>query len=124
MDVTVKAIETDKFVCVAHPDVINFTGDKQIYKEQMRRICIAAKDHNAALEINMQGAGSVGKRRHYPNEDFFEVAAEVGNSVIIGSDAHSPSKVFVKSAYDECMRILNNCGITPIDFLNINTQGR
>ena len=40
------------------------------------------------LEINMLG---LIEHRHYPDERFFRIAAEVGNDVIVGCDAHNPA---------------------------------
>ena len=39
------------------------------------------------LEINMLG---IMTGRHYPSERFYKIAAEVGNNVVIGCDAHKP----------------------------------
>lgn len=86
-DATVAAIESGRFLYVAHPDIANFTGDENFYLRQARRICQAAKAADLPLEINMLGMREL---RHYPRGLFFEAAAEEGNKLILGVDAHSP----------------------------------
>ena len=42
------------------------------------------------LRINLLGMRA---KRPYPDKRFFKIAAEVGNEIIIGSDAHDPKHV-------------------------------
>ena len=114
VDTVIKAINTDKFSCIAHPDVINYTGDEEIYVKHMRRLCAAALEFNVPLEINMLGAAT---NRHYPNERFFKLVAETGNKVIIGCDAHSPDMIINTTGFERCREILNKYGITPLNYL-------
>ncbi len=94
-----KALETNLFSYLAHPDLF-LIGYRQYdidMKTVSRRICQKAKELNIPLELN---AG--GMRRGlqdingevlylYPNIYFWKIAAEIGNDVIIGFDAHDPS---------------------------------
>ena len=84
-DEVVEAIGKGVFTYVAHPDIFNFSGDREFYRGQVRRICEAAKEHGTPLEINMLG---IRTNRHYPNEDFWQVAGEVGCTAVLGFDAH------------------------------------
>ncbi len=114
VDTVVKAIKTNKFSYIAHPDAINFTGEDDIFCKHMRRLCVAAKEQDVPLEINMLGAAT---NRHYPSERFWGIVAEVGNDVIIGCDAHSPDMLINETGYARCREILDKYGITPINYL-------
>lgn len=79
------AIESGVFTYVAHPDIIHYEGNDEIYYREIKRLCEAAKAHNTPLEINMLGL-RYGK--HYPCDRFWRIAGEVGTPVTIGYDAH------------------------------------
>lgn len=87
VDECIEGIRTGKFFYLAHPDMINFIGDAKIYEYEMRRLCDAACRKNIPLELNLLGFRD---SRNYPCELFWKIAGEIGNSVILGSDAHSP----------------------------------
>ncbi|MCR5032475.1 MAG: histidinol-phosphatase [Lachnospiraceae bacterium] len=87
---TITAMETGKFLYLAHPDLINFHGDKEIYAEEMRRLCQAAKQHDLPLELNFLG---LTENRNYPNPLFWDIAEEEGNDLIYGCDAHLVERV-------------------------------
>lgn len=88
---SMEALETGCFTYFAHPDVLNFTGDKKVYDEYMRSLCCFAKKLDIPLEINFLG---IWDKRHYPNPEFWKIAGKVGNKVIFGADAHQPEKVW------------------------------
>ena len=79
------AMEQDIFTYVAHPDVLFFTGDVSLYEQEMRKICVKARETNTPLEINFLG---IRQRRHYPNTTFWRIAAEEDAPVTFGFDAH------------------------------------
>lgn len=81
----ITAIKTGAFSYVAHPDMIRFEGDEEIYRREMTRLCEASKKHNIPLEINLHGLSN---RRHYPSDRFFAIAGEIGAPVTFGFDAH------------------------------------
>ena len=94
-----KAIDTKLFSYIAHPDLFlmgyhDFGIDMQTVS---RRICEKAKENHIPLEINgggiRKGLKTIqGEKLYlYPNDHFWKIAAEVGNDVIIGFDAHNPS---------------------------------
>lgn len=88
----IQGIESGVFTYVAHPEVLNFVGDHEIYDTQMRKLCVSAKKHNVPLEINFLG---IRENRRYPNETFWQIAGEENSPVTFGFDAHD-----VKSAFD------------------------
>lgn len=85
-----EALETGRFLYFAHPDLINYSGSAALYTEEMTKICRFCKERGIPLEINLLG---VREDRNYPNEQFWRIAAQVGNSVVYGSDAHRADHV-------------------------------
>ena len=85
VDNVIAALKTGAFTYVAHPDCLNFTGDKEFYQKEMRRLVKAAKETGTPLEINFLG---IREHRHYPNEDFWRMVGEIGAPVTFGMDAH------------------------------------
>ena len=86
VDLVLSAMETGVFTYVAHPDILNYVGDDEIYKKHMRKICIASKRLNIPLELNFLG---IRKKRHYPNNLFWQIAGEEKSPVTFGFDAHT-----------------------------------
>lgn len=39
----IDGIESGVFTYIAHPDIIKFTGDVELFQREIRKICIAAK---------------------------------------------------------------------------------
>ena len=84
---TLEGLDTGVFSCFAHPDIIKFEGDPEIYKKHMRRIVCRAKALDIPLEFNLLGLMT---HRNYPNRLFWEMVAQEGAKAIIGFDAHQP----------------------------------
>lgn len=81
----IDGMEKGVYSYIAHPDMIRFAGDPAAYREEMLRLCIAARDHDMPLEINCHG---ISLDRWYPSDCLFAIAGEVGTPVTIGFDAH------------------------------------
>ena len=84
-DMVIEAMRTGVFTYVAHPDVFQYDIHAPEYEEQMRRICIAARENNTPLEINFLG---IREKRIYPNMVFWRIAGEEKAPVTYGLDAH------------------------------------
>lgn len=110
VDQILEGLGTGKFAFLAHPDIFHFTGDIRIYREHMRRLCQGCKRLGIPLEINRLGFF---EQRHYPGEDFWRIAAETGNEVIIGYDAHRPGVLSDEETYQKCKRWAEGLGIRP-----------
>ena len=95
VDRVIEAMELGVYSYVAHPDIIHFTGDEQLFRKQIRRLCRASLATETPLEINLLG---IRELRHYPNPIFWEEAGELGCHVIFGCDAHSPNTVLDESS--------------------------
>lgn len=118
------AAKTGYFTYIAHPDLINFTGDKTIYLKKMTDMIVALKELNIPLEFNFLGYTA---KRNYPNKDVWKIIAKVGNPVVIGLDAHKPEVYSDKENLQKAHEYLNNLGIIPINLENlklINYEGK
>ena len=107
----IQAMETGVFSCVAHPDILYYTGETKAYRKWYEKLCVRAKELCIPLEMNMLGYVT---GRHYPNKAFFRIAREVGNDVILGCDAHDPERVANPSEEKCCIQFLEECGIDQI----------
>lgn len=114
---TMEALETGCFTYFAHPDLLNFTGDKRVYDEHMRNLCRFAKKLDVPLEINFLG---IWDKRHYPNPEFWKIAGEVGNKVIFGADAHQPEKVWNPQAFRIAEKMAEEYHLTVLDTVGVS----
>lgn len=119
VDLCLEGLATGHFLYLAHPDLANFRGRKEIYCKHMKRLCEGAKEMNIPLEINLNGYYD---RRHYPCEAFFELAAQTGNQVILGTDAHDPRLFAMKDLEIWCRKMAEKLGLSVIEKMNIETK--
>ena len=115
-DQSIEAMETGLFTYFAHPDLFHFVGDKKAYQAQMRRICQAANSCRMPLELNLLGMRN---GRHYPNPDFWEMAAEENCRVIMGMDAHEPQFLLDEVTRQRGLEFLAGYGLTPMDTVSL-----
>lgn len=112
VDQALEGLSTGCFTYLAHPDMFNFTGSDEEYYAPMKRLCEGAKQLNIPLELNMLG---VWEKRIYPCERFYKIAAEVGNDVILGLDAHQPDRILEEHVLSDALALANKCGIHIVD---------
>ncbi len=94
VDGIIAGISTDKFTYIAHPDLITFSGDEDIYLEEMRRLILASEKYGTPLEYNLLGQR---EERLYPRLSFWNLVGECHGSAILGCDAHAPCDVADKT---------------------------
>ena len=105
----IDAMHSGLFTYFAHPDILNYAGDdRRFWQEQIRRICREAKQCGIPLEINLLGMLEL---KHYPNNFFWEIAAEEGCDVILGRDAHEPKQLLMTEYEDHGLSIVKNYGL-------------
>lgn len=92
----IEAMKTGAFTYLAHPDLMQLSGNDELYENEIRKIAIASRELNVPLEINMLG---IREGRCYPAEKFWKIAGEEGAPVTVGIDAHAPSAMLEKEAY-------------------------
>ncbi len=112
VDEVIAAMGTGLFTYVAHPDLLNFTGESGVYRREMERLCEASAASTVPLEINLLG---IRGGRNYPCEAFFELCGKVGAPVVIGSDAHTADTVFHEESYSEALRICEKFRLNLIE---------
>lgn len=105
------AMQTGLFTCFAHPDLMQFTGSETLYRQEMGGLCKEAKACGLPLEFNLLGFR---QQRHYPTPLFWELAAEEGNSVILGCDAHGADALNLPELEAQAREILGGFGLTPL----------
>ncbi|MEG0368126.1 MAG: histidinol phosphate phosphatase HisJ family protein, partial [Coprobacillus sp.] len=89
-------------------DVANYDHHDPYYVEEMKRLCLAAKQHQLPLEFNLLGYKT---HRHYPNDTFFKIAKEVGNCIIIGTDAHESDALLDMQTYQKAYQHIKDLGL-------------
>lgn len=95
VNLTIQGMQTGKYLYLAHPDLINYTGPDEIYEKHMIRLCNYLKEKNIPIEINLLGLWT---HRNYTSKRFLSIAQKVGNSAILGIDAHSLEQLLNTSA--------------------------
>ena len=111
-DQVIEAMETGLFSYVAHPDLLNFDADPDLYAFHMHRLCQAAKRLDIPLEINLLGLRT---KRQYPNELFWKIAGEVGCKAVFGSDAHKPEDLVHPEVIAEAKAMVQKYDLTLLD---------
>lgn len=112
VDQVIEGMHTGLFTYLAHPDLIHYVGDRNIYARHMRRLCQAAKACGIPLEVNLLG---LLEGRNYPDPLFWEQAAEEGNTVIIGRDAHKPHHLLDRETEKRGMEIVEKYRLDLVD---------
>ena len=93
-----KGIRSGLFKIMAHPDIfMSSVPWNEQTKKVSEMICKEAKKYNVALEINCGCLINESKRElfkeeryRYPYKEFWKIAKRVGNTIVVGIDAHSP----------------------------------
>lgn len=112
----IAAMETRKFTYVAHPDLMNFIGNPKVYRPHIREFCRAAREMAIPLEINLLGMAN---NRHYPNEQFWEVAAEEGCKAVLGIDAHAPAHILNTEPEQNARKLVQRLGLELLETVKL-----
>lgn len=114
VDTVIEGMETGRYKYLAHPDLINFTGSDEAFTKQFTRLCTYLKSKNIPVEINLLG---VRDGRHYTSEKFLQIAQAVGNTAIIGCDAHTPEVLSDAAPMEICRQLAEKYKLPLIDYL-------
>ncbi|MBQ7332739.1 MAG: histidinol-phosphatase [Clostridia bacterium] len=116
-DIVIEAMSTELFSCIAHPDILTYTGKEQeYYLSEMARIIEASKKYGVPLEYNLLGQ-ALG--RQYPRRDFWQLAGELGAPAVLGCDAHNPERVAVKEEILEAEKLLSECNVKILETIEL-----
>ncbi len=107
-DQCIEALETGLFSYLCHPDLANFDRSHPAFKREMRRLCEASNRLGLPVELNTLG---ILRERHYPCEEFLEVAAECNSSVIVGVDAHLPDQFTDEATAKKAAELIERYGL-------------
>lgn len=119
VDQVIAGLSTGKFAYLAHPDMLRFVGDEAIFTEYMTRLCRFAKEQDIPLEMNFLGFAD---KRHYPSERFLRIAAEIGNEVIFGCDAHQPYRLLQQEELAEFVRWVESFGLRRTEQIRLTMR--
>lgn len=112
VDGAIEAMKTGLYSYMAHPDVINYYDiESDFYKNEMIRLCKAAKQYNIPLEFNLLGFEH---KRHYPNKIFWQIAANEQCDAILGIDAHDTYQFSLNDLYYQAVSYLDSLGINRV----------
>ena len=112
----ISALATGDFLYLAHPDLAGYDFSEETIEREYRRLCEAAKKMGIPLEINLLG---IRTQRHYPQERFFRIAADVGNDIVLGADAHEPESVCDKAGETKALEMVKSLGLHLLEKLNV-----
>jgi len=107
-----EGLKTGDFLYLAHPDISGFKGDEQEILKAYRRLCEGAKELNIPVEINLLG---IRENRAYPDERFWKIVGEVGNDVILGTDAHAPEHFLDYKDEQKALSFVKKYGLKLIE---------
>ena len=113
---TMDAMNSGLFTYFAHPDLLNYQGDKTLYAKEMKQLCREAKACGVPLEYNLLGLAT---ERHYPNDLFWKIAAEEDCDVIFGRDAHAPQALLDTYTEARAMEHLRTLGLKPLTKISL-----
>ena len=111
-----EGLDTGMFTYLAHPDLINFVGDRRIYRHHMRELARFAQQADIPLELNLLG---MCHGKQYPNPEFFALAAEEGCRIILGMDAHEPNDILDVALEEKALEIVRHYGLQLLDTVEL-----
>ena len=117
VDQVLEGVATGKFLYLAHPDMFHWTGDREPYRREMERLCRGAKALDCPLEVNFLGLYD---HRNYPTPVFWEIAGQVGNTVVLGVDAHEPGSLDRPDIEARALALVEQCGLKLKTITQIN----
>ncbi len=117
-ETVIKAIKSNLFSIVAHPDVfLNSTKFNKQALESTKNILSICEQYQIPVEINANG---LRYNRGYPNIDFWKESKNYNLTYLINSDCHN-----VKDLYDDAINkgysFAQSLDIEITEFLNFNT---
>ncbi len=111
-DQVIAGLQTGRFLYVAHPDLIHYVGEEQIYDRHMRRMCREMKARGIPGEINFLGLLD---DRNYPDPRFWRIAGEEGLSAVLGIDAHRTDRIILPQCEERARKIVREYGLHLIE---------
>lgn len=106
-----RGVKTGLFNIIGHIDLPKKFGHipKEDCAQLYKKLLIAARETNTAMEINTGGLRKDCKEM-YPSKSILQMAKEEGVRITFGSDAHAPEEVAMNFA--DAVEIAKQCGYT------------
>lgn len=117
VDLTIQGMQTGKYLYLAHPDLINYTGPDEIYEKYMLHLCSYLKEKDIPIEINLLGLWT---HRNYTSKRFLSIAQKAGNSAVLGIDAHAPKQLLNPDAEKLGISLCRKFGLPLCERLKIS----
>lgn len=121
----VNGMKTGMYSYLCHPELFmrGYPRFDENCERISRKICEGAKAYNVPLEYNLAGLkyNLINGVEQYPHKKFWEIAKAIGNTAIIGVDAHNNKDLSDTTYWDYAQAYLNGLGIKVID--HIETKG-
>ena len=111
VDSVIEGMASGYFTYVAHPDIFNFVGAKELYVKQIRRLVLESRRLGIPLEINCLG---IREGRHYPSELFWRIVGELGAPVTVGFDSHSSAAAYDAASFEVAMKMCRDLSLNYI----------
>ena len=111
VDNCIDGLRRGVFSYLAHPDLANFVGDKDVYDREMRRLCRACREMSIPAEINFLGIRGA---RTYPSRVFWRIAGEEKTPVTFGFDAHDAPSAADMTSLPFAMSLVDEFGLNYI----------
>lgn len=115
-DCVLRGARTGRFLYVAHPDVIHYTGDEAAYEALTRDFLQKIAPTGIPMELNRLGMSD---GRIYPRETFWRLAGEYGIRAVVGMDAHSPDALTDAAGARKCLELAARCGVEVLPTLPV-----
>ncbi len=123
-DMCVQGMQTGLYAYLAHPDL--FMRRRGAWDDDCiaaaKAICGCALSCGLPLEYNLNAHVIGGEECLFPRREFWELAAKMGNSVVIGYDAHQPQLLEDAAAEAEIRALLKSLCITPLGSIDLQLK--
>lgn len=120
-----EALDSGLFTVMAHPEIffVKGYGNVQSFTPEMqalvKQMCKKAKEKGVALELNHGYVNNMETRACYT--DFWNIVKEVGNTVVIGVDAHYPG-AYNESVRQRIIKFADKIGLTITEDLGVTKK--
>ena len=121
VDSVTEGVATGLYSYVAHPEILNFTGDWDFYLSEMERLVKGVVDAGVLFEMNILG---LREGRIYPRKEFWELVAKHGGKAIFGLDAHIPQHVYDEETIRRGLRMLEELGVERTEEIDLHRLDR
>lgn len=121
VDTVIEGANTGLYSYIAHPDIINFTGDPALYESEMERLVQGVVKAGVLFELNILG---LREGRVYPREAFWKLVSKHGGKAVFGSDAHEPWQIYDEQTIQRGIELLEKLGIPYTEELDLKRLER